>query len=68
MSQQVDRLLFEEVQRLHSGLAQAQANLHRFKELLDKLTAPPWHVGIFLHALPAQSPRACSCTTPAPAA
>ena len=40
MSQQVDRLLFEEVQRLHSGLAQAQANLHRFKELLDKLTAP----------------------------
>lgn len=53
LGQQVDRLLIEDTQQLRSGLAEAQVNLHRLKEMLDKATAPPWHAGIFLRPLDA---------------
>jgi proteasome ATPase len=50
-SQRLDRMFVDEAQQLRTGLMEAHANLHELKELLEKVTAPPWHVGVFLHPL-----------------
>jgi hypothetical protein len=47
-SQRLDRMLIGNTAQLREGLNKAQAHLREMKEMLDKLTAPPWHVGVFL--------------------
>ncbi len=51
LAERLDRTLLEETERLRQGLTEAQANLQQLKELLDKVTAPPWHVGVYLRPL-----------------
>jgi ATP-dependent 26S proteasome regulatory subunit len=47
-SQRLDRMLIGDRDRLRIGLQEAQSNLQKMKELLDKMTDPPWHIGIYL--------------------
>ncbi len=47
-SQRLDRMLIGERDRFRIGLQEAQGNQEKMKELLDKMTAPPWHTGIYL--------------------
>lgn len=56
MSRRLDRMLLADAHQLRTGLAEAQANMRQLKELLDKVTAPPWHLGVFLYALGAATP------------
>ena len=46
--QRLDRMLIGDRDRLRAGLQEAQSNLQELKRLLDKMTAPPWHTGLFL--------------------
>jgi proteasome-associated ATPase len=45
---QLDRFFIEELNRCHGSLAEAKENQVKFKEILDRLTAPPWYPAIFL--------------------
>ena len=45
--QRLDRMLIGGRDQLHAGLQEAEGNLQKMKELLDKMTAPPWHTGIY---------------------
>lgn len=47
-SSRLDRMLLEEIDRRGRGLQEAGASIDKLKELLDKLTTPPWHSGVFL--------------------
>jgi len=44
----LDRMLLEEIDRRGRGLEEANTNLDKLKELLDKLTMPPWHTAVFI--------------------
>lgn len=45
---QVDRMLLEEVTRLHWGLEQARQSQAEVRQMLDELTAPPFFPGTYL--------------------
>lgn len=47
-SAQVDRLMVEEIGRLHAGLESARSAQAGIRETIDKLTAPPWFHAVFL--------------------
>ena len=47
-----ERALFEELTALGAGLAEARGNQEKLAQLLDKLTAPPWHPALFLGLVP----------------
>jgi proteasome-associated ATPase len=49
---QTDRFLIERLTQLHKGLSEARDNQEKLKAVLDKLTAPPWHLAIFLGFVP----------------
>jgi proteasome-associated ATPase len=46
--QRLDRILIADRDRLRTGLEEARKHSQQLKELLDKMTQPPWHVGVFL--------------------
>jgi proteasome-associated ATPase len=50
--QNADRFLLEEIARLHAGLRAAQETQNEFRDLLDKLTTPPFYPALFLARLP----------------
>ncbi len=43
-----DEYLLTDLERLRQGLESAQANSREARLLLEQLTAPPWHVGVYL--------------------
>jgi len=45
----MDRRLLEEADRLRQGLHEARSNLQEMKQILDRMTAPPWLTAVFLH-------------------
>jgi proteasome-associated ATPase len=47
-SARLDQMLLGELDHRDESLREASANLDKLKEIVDKLTAPPWHAGIFL--------------------
>lgn len=47
-SRDLDRTLLQEVSRVREALEAARATQAEMRELLEKLTAPPWHVATFL--------------------
>ena len=47
-SRDLDRSLLLEVSRVREALEAAKATQAEMRELLEKLTAPPWHVATFL--------------------
>jgi len=47
----IDRILLAEHERLRGGLEKAAACQTELREQLDKLTAPPWSVGVYLREL-----------------
>jgi proteasome-associated ATPase len=47
-SSRLDQMLLEEIDRRGRGLQEASASIDQLKGLLDKLTTPPWHTGVFL--------------------
>jgi len=49
---QVDHFLIDEVTRLRLGLDVARDSQEKLRSVLDKLTSPPWHPGIFLGLAP----------------
>jgi proteasome-associated ATPase len=54
----MDRTLLEELGRLRAGLNQVQANQAALRQLVENLTAPPWHAAVFLGATPGAARRA----------
>ncbi len=50
-SARLDQMLLGELERRDQGLREASANLDKLKEIIDKLTDPPWHTGIYLGAV-----------------
>ncbi len=50
-SARLDQLLLGELEHRDQSLREASANLEKLKEIIDKLTVPPWHTGIFLGAV-----------------
>jgi proteasome-associated ATPase len=59
LNEALDRILLGEVYRYHGGLTRAREAQEHIKELLDRLTTPPWQPAVFLGA---------ACTTAGPAA
>ncbi|MEN6493686.1 MAG: AAA family ATPase [Thermoguttaceae bacterium] len=58
-SSRLDRMLLDEIDRRGRGLQEAGASIDKLKELLDKLTTPPWHSGVFLRPVETEGgPRA----------
>lgn len=58
-SSRLDRMLLDEIDRRGRGLQEAGASIDKLKELLDKLTTPPWHSGVFLRQVETEGgPRA----------
>ncbi len=47
-SQALDGFLLEQVARLRAGLVEAQARQRELGRVLEKLSAPPWHVAVFV--------------------
>jgi ATP-dependent 26S proteasome regulatory subunit len=47
-ARRADQLLLANTTNLCQGIRQAQQGLHGMKELMEKLTAPPWRLGVFL--------------------
>ena len=47
----LDQMLLNELDRREQGLREASADLDKLKEIIDKLTVPPWHTGIYLGAV-----------------
>ncbi len=59
MSSRLDRMLLDEIDRRGQGLQEAGASIDKLKELLDKLTTPPWHSGVYLRPVETEAgPRA----------
>ena len=52
-AQKMDGFLLEEIARVRAGLLEAQETQNEFRELFEKLTAPPFYPAIFLARLPA---------------
>ncbi|HEX8000748.1 MAG TPA: ATP-binding protein [Pyrinomonadaceae bacterium] len=52
MGQRADRFLLEELSFLQSGLSEARDNQEKLAQLLEKMTAPPWHPAVFLGFVP----------------
>ncbi len=50
-SQRLDRVLIGDRDRYHIGLQEAQGNREKLQELLDKMTNPPWRIGVFLRGV-----------------
>jgi proteasome-associated ATPase len=50
-SSRLDQGLIGDWEKLRAGLADAQANLFKMREIIDKLTAPPWQIGTFWGAI-----------------
>ncbi|MFQ5653994.1 MAG: AAA family ATPase, partial [Planctomycetota bacterium] len=48
LGEQVTRLLVEQQMRLRQGLRDAQETQEELKDILDKLSAPPWHTAAFM--------------------
>ena len=53
VGEQIDRFLLDDGEQLRSGLNAASASLAELRELLDHLTAPPWHPAVYLGAVAA---------------
>jgi proteasome-associated ATPase len=52
-AQKANRFLLEEIARLRAGLLEAQETQNEFREVFEKLTAPPFYPAIFLARLSA---------------
>jgi proteasome-associated ATPase len=52
MGQRADRFLLEELLALQAGLTDARDNQGKLRELLEKMTMPPWHPAVFLGYVP----------------
>jgi proteasome-associated ATPase len=52
MGQRADRFLLEEMSALEAGLGEARVNQEKLRELLEKMTTPPWHPAVFLGLVP----------------
>jgi proteasome-associated ATPase len=50
-SGEIDQVLFMELGRLRKGLKDSQNALGEVGEILDKLTAPPWHTARFVECV-----------------
>ena len=58
-SRWLDLALLMQLERRAEGLKEARANIEKLKEVLDKLTAPPWHAAVFFRGFEtAEGPRA----------
>lgn len=49
-ARRIDALVMERCTRLMEGLREAQGNQEKLKELLEQVTAPPWHPAVFVCA------------------
>jgi len=47
-SERLDHLLLMEIHRKNQGLQEARGNLEKMRQILEKLTAPPWHMAVFV--------------------
>jgi proteasome-associated ATPase len=59
--EQVDRCLFEQLSRLQANVNQAKISQDQLREILDKLTAPPWHAAVFLGHVAMDSTGPSNC-------
>ena len=50
-SRDLDRSILMEVTRMREALEAAKATQAEMRELLEKMTAPPWHVATYLDAV-----------------
>jgi proteasome-associated ATPase len=57
-ARRLDRILIGDRDRLRTGLEEARQHYHELKQLLDKMTEPPWHIGVFLCPLDRGAPGA----------
>jgi proteasome-associated ATPase len=48
-SRGADRALVERIHQLQGALNTSHNNLGKLKQLLDQVTAPPWHTAVFLY-------------------
>ncbi len=51
-SAELDRTLLRQIYRLYNGLDAAKDAHAELKRIVDKLTAPPWHPGVYIGAGP----------------
>lgn len=58
----VDRSLLAQIGRLRSGLLGAREHLGELREVLDRLSAPPWHTGLYLGPIVTGGVRAAAVT------
>ena len=57
-SSALDQWMLSQIRELRRGLADAQSQQQKLRELHQKLTSPPWCTGVFLRALAGTPPRA----------
>jgi proteasome-associated ATPase len=50
-SRRLDGMFIRKHESMCNGLSEARSNLHKMRKIIDKLTAPPWQVGIFWGAI-----------------
>src|SRR3990172_1077621 len=53
-SRQLDTFFLEEADRLWTGVEQARARVDELQRVHERLTAPPWHTGVFLGVTPTE--------------
>ncbi|HLB55687.1 MAG TPA: hypothetical protein VJK71_11340, partial [Gemmatimonadales bacterium] len=53
-SRQLDTFFLEEADRLWTGVEQARARMDELQRVHERLTAPPWHTGVFLGVTPTE--------------
>ena len=51
-SNQLDAFFLEEADRLMKGVEQARARMDELQRIHERLTAPPWHTGVFMGVAP----------------
>jgi len=51
-SNQLDAFFLEEADRLMKGVEQARARMDELQRVHERLTAPPWHTGVFMGVAP----------------
>ena len=60
-ARRVDRMLVHDRDQLRVALNEADVRLRELKDLLDKVTAPPWHVGVYVCVV--EEPESLPCLT-----
>jgi proteasome-associated ATPase len=46
-SSRLDNELISDRDKMRTGLAEAQSTMRKMREIIDRLTVPPWQIGIF---------------------